>query len=196
MAPRPQSHVGGSSWPPIVEPRAWPAWGHLLTAAQTLVWVDDLAFEFDDPKLDLDLDKLSEALGSPVTPVREYCDAVSASAATTSTSPLVGTNWYPEEGPGRRCDGPEDLANQKMFGHGLLLMSDGTWNIPWCQSSGGTYEVNGDTITWLGGNDCDAGVKGTYTYTLNDDQLTQVLMDDPCGPRRDAFDGVTYRAIQ
>ena len=32
-----------------------------------VVVVDDLAFEFDDP--DLDLDKLSEALGSPATPV-------------------------------------------------------------------------------------------------------------------------------
>lgn len=49
------------------------------------------------------------------------------------------------------------------------------------------------------GNDCDAGVKGIkgiYTYTLNDDQFTQEIVDDPCGPRRDAFDAVTYRAIQ
>ena len=159
-----------------------------------VVVVDDLAFEFDDP--DLDLDKLSEALGSRATSLKEFCDAVSASAATTTASPLVGTNWYTTEGPGRSCDGPEDLANQRMFGHGLFLMSDGTWNIPWCQSSGGTYEVNGHTITWLGGNDCDAGLKGTYTYALNDDQFTQTVMDDPCGPRRDAFDGVTYRAIQ
>ena len=57
-----------------------------------------------------------------------------------------------------------------------------------------TYEVNGDTITWLGGSDCDAGVKGTYKFTLNNGGFTQVVVDDSCGPRRDAFDGVTYDA--
>jgi hypothetical protein len=116
-----------------------------------------------------------------------------ASDTTPSAYPLVGTNWRAGEGPGRRCDGDVDLPNNG-FGRGLFLMADGTWNIPWCQSYGGTYEVNGDTITWLGGSDCDAGVKGTYKFTLNNGQFTQVVVDDPCGPRRDAFDGVAYYA--
>ena len=157
-----------------------------------VAFVDGLVFDFDDP--DLDLDKVSEALGSPVTPWKEVCDAGSASAATMSAPPLVGTDWYTTGGPGRPCDGNADGGNMNWFGPGFFLTTDGTWNQPYCQS-GGTYEVNGDTITWLGGSDCDAGVKGIYRYTLTDDRLTQVVVDDPCGPRRAAYDGVTYTAI-
>ena len=39
------------------------------------------------------------------------------------------------------------------------------------------------------------GVKGVYIYTLNNDQLTQEVTDDPCGPRKDAFDGVTLNRM-
>ena len=117
-----------------------------------------------------------------------------ASAAATSAHPLVDTAWRAEDGGGRpqSCDGP---GEKQVFYGGLILKADGSWVIPMCQSSwGGTYEVNGDTITWVGGTDCDTGVKGVYKFTLNNNQFTQVVMDDPCDSRRDAFDGVTYTA--
>ena len=117
-----------------------------------------------------------------------------ASAATTSAYPLVGTSWRAEDGGGRpqSCDGPGEKPG--MYG-GLFLRADGAWVIPWCNSSwGGTYEVNGDTITWVGGSDCDAGVKGVYKFTLDSNQFNQVVIDDPCEARKNAFNGVTYTA--
>lgn len=47
--------------------------GVVFSDSAVVVVVDDMAFEFDDP--DLDLDKLSEALGSPVTPLMKHCAA-------------------------------------------------------------------------------------------------------------------------
>ena len=118
-----------------------------------------------------------------------------ASAAAPSAYPLVGTDWRAVGGPGLPCEG------NNGFGRALSLMADGTWHSPGCWDgtelplpARWTYEVNGDTITWLGGTDCDAGVKGVYKFTLNNGRFTQVVVDDPCGPRRDAFDGQTFGA--
>jgi hypothetical protein len=56
----------------------------------------------------------------------------------------------------------------------LELTDDGDWTYKWGQSRDsvsvagrgyGTYEVDDDTVTWLGG-ECDSGVEGVYTYTL------------------------------
>jgi len=116
------------------------------------------------------------------------CSSDSATTATSTppANPLVGT-WL-TEGP---IDNPVIV---------LEMASDGTWKWMWGPSRNrvvdpgegyGTYEVDGNTITWLGGA-CDEGVKGTYTYTLENDQITQTATDEPCGPRKDAYDGVTY----
>ena len=116
----------------------------------------------------------------------------SSDGTTTSTTPadnpLVGT-WL--------ADGPPDEPVVV-----LELTDDGDWTYKWGQSRDsvslagrgyGTYEVDGDTVTWLGG-ECDAGVEGVYTYTLEDDQFTQTLVEDPCYLRTLAYDGVTFTA--
>ena len=111
-------------------------------------------------------------------------NATTATSTTPPANPLVGT-WLAE--------GPSDhpVVN-------LELTADGTWKYLWGPSQNrvvyvgeGTYEVDGDTVTWLGG-ECDAGAKGIYTYTLENGQFTQTAKDEPCDPRRDAYDGVTY----
>ena len=109
-------------------------------------------------------------------------------AATTPANPLVGT-WLTE--------GPSD--NPIIV---LEMAADGTWKFLWGPSRDrvvdpgggfGTYEVDGNTVTWLGGA-CDEGAKGIYTYTLENGQFTQTATDEPCAPRRSAYDGVTYTA--
>jgi hypothetical protein len=115
------------------------------------------------------------------------CSSDSATTATSTTppaNPLVGT-WLAE--------GPSD--NPVVV---LELAADGTWKYLWGPSVNrvvevgeGTYEVDGDTVTWLGG-ECDAGAKGIYTYTLADGQFTQTATAEPCVPRRVAYAGVTF----
>jgi poly(3-hydroxybutyrate) depolymerase len=111
-----------------------------------------------------------------------------AASTTPPVNPLVGT-WLTE--------GPSD--NPIIV---LELAADGTWTFSWGPSRDkvvdpgggfGTYEVDGNTVTWLGGA-CDEGVKGVYTYTLENGQFTQTATDEPCDPRRSAYDGVTYAA--
>jgi hypothetical protein len=111
-------------------------------------------------------------------------NATTATSTTPPANPLVGT-WL-AEGP---SDNP--VVN-------LELASDGTWKYLWGPSQDrvvfvgeGTYEVDGDTVTWLGG-ECDAGAKGVYTYTLADGQFTQTATDEPCEPRMVAYNGVTF----
>jgi poly(3-hydroxybutyrate) depolymerase len=115
-------------------------------------------------------------------------NADTASATTPPANPLVGT-WLTE--------GPSD--NPVIV---LEMAADGTWTWSWGPSRDrvvdpgggfGTYEVDGNTVTWLGGA-CDEGVKGIYTYTLENGQFTQTATDEPCDPRRSAYDGVTYTA--
>jgi hypothetical protein len=117
------------------------------------------------------------------------CTSDSATTATSTTppaNPLVGT-WL-TEGP---SDEPVIV---------LELFDDGTWIWSWGQTratvymapyGSGTYQVDGDTVTWLGGA-CDEGAKGIYTYTLENGQFTQTAKDEPCDPRLDAYGGVTY----
>ena len=115
-------------------------------------------------------------------------NADTASATTPPANPLVGT-WLTQ--------GPSD--NPVIV---LEMAADGTWTWSWGPSRDrvvdpgggfGTYEVDGNTVTWLGGA-CDAGAKGIYTYTLDNGQFTQTATDEPCAPRRSAYDGVTYTA--
>jgi hypothetical protein len=114
----------------------------------------------------------------------------SSDGATTSTTPpenpLVGT-WL--------TDGPNDEPVVV-----LELTADGDWTYRWGQSrdtvslaGSGTYEVDGDTVTWLGG-ECEVDAEGVYTYTLENGQFTQTLEDDPCVPRRMAYADVTFTA--
>ena len=117
------------------------------------------------------------------------CTSDSATTATSSTppaNPLVGT-W--------QAEGPSDNPVRV-----LELAADGTWKylggpsqnriVIWGE---GTYEVDGDTLTWLGPpGECDEGAKGIYTYTLEKGQFTQTAKDEPCDPRRDAYNGVTF----
>ena len=119
------------------------------------------------------------------------CSSDNADNADTSTppaNPLVGT-WL--------TDGPSD--NPVVV---LEMAADGTWTWSWGPSRDrvvdpgggfGTYEVDGNTVTWLGGA-CDAGAKGIYSFTLENGQFTQTATDEPCDPRRSAYDGVTYTA--
>jgi hypothetical protein len=112
--------------------------------------------------------------------------ATTATSPTPPTNPLVGT-WL-TEGP---IDQPVIV---------LEMLNDGTWIWSWGQTrttvematdGTGTYQVDGNTITWLGGA-CVTGIPGTYTYTLEGDKFTQTAKDEPCDPRRDAYNGVTY----
>jgi hypothetical protein len=115
----------------------------------------------------------------------------SGNADTTSTTPanpLVGT-WL--------AQGPSD--NPVIV---LTMTADGTWTWRWGPSrdrvtdpgeGSGTYQVDGNTVTWLGGA-CDPGAKGIYTYTLENGKFTQTAKDEPCGPRKTAYDGLTYTA--
>ena len=121
------------------------------------------------------------------------CSSDSATTATSPTPPaqlLVG-KWLTE------------FPDVTEFPDGafviLELEEGGVWTYKWgpsynrvVQIGSGTYKVNADdTITWLGGN-CVEGEPGIYTYTLEGDKLTQTAKDEPCDPRRDAYDGVTY----
>ena len=97
------------------------------------------------------------------------CSSDSADNANTLTppaNPLVGT-WLTQ--------GPSD--NPIIV---LEMAADGKWTFMWGPSRDkvvdpgagfGTYEVDGNTVTWLGGA-CDQGVKGIYTYTLENGQFT------------------------
>ena len=81
----------------------------------------------------------------------------------------------------------------------LELEEGGVWTYKWGPSydrveqiGEGTYSVTADdTISWLGGA-CVTDVPGIYSYTLEGDRFTQTAKDEPCDPRRDAYDGVTY----
>ena len=84
----------------------------------------------------------------------------------------------------------------------LELTAEGTWTYKWGQTREtvslagtgyGTYEVDGDTVTWLGG-ECEPGAKGVYTFTLENGQFSQTVKDDSCRLRKLAYDGVTFTA--
>jgi hypothetical protein len=119
------------------------------------------------------------------------CSSDNADNADTTTppaNPLVGT-WLAE--------GPSD--NPVIV---LEMAADGTWKFLWGPTRDrvvdpgegfGTYEVDGNTVTWLGGA-CDEGAKGIYTYTLENGQFIMTATDEPCDPRRTAYDGLTYTA--
>ena len=113
-------------------------------------------------------------------------NATTTASTTPPANPLVGT-WLTE--------GPSD--NPVVV---LEVAADGTWQYLWGPSRNrvvtagdatGTYEVVGDRVTWLGGA-CDEGAKGIYTFTLTDGQFTQTATDEPCYPRKVAYDGVTF----
>ena len=111
-----------------------------------------------------------------------------ASAATPSAFPLGGTNW------GAAVD--RELVGRYWTGGGvgLTLRHPRKWTARswgWLEGQG-TYELHGDTITWLGGIDCADSEKGTYTYTIQDDRFTQTVQEDPCDRRRESFDGVVF----
>ena len=108
--------------------------------------------------------------------------------ATVAPASLVG-DWKAQGDTSYAC-----LSGHSWPTTFLSIPVDGKWVLPFCDN-GGTYEVTIETITWLGGDTCATGVKGVYTYTLNNDQLTQEVTDDPCGPRKDAFDGVTLNRM-
>lgn len=116
------------------------------------------------------------------------CSSDNADSVTPPANPLVGT-WVAKGFP----DNPVVV---------LEMASDGSWKYLWGPSrdrvvmageGSGTYEVNGDTVTWLGGA-CDEGVKGIYTYTLENGQFTQMVKDDPCPLRKVAYDAVVFTA--
>jgi hypothetical protein len=121
------------------------------------------------------------------------CTSDNANTATSTTppaNPLVGA-WLTE------------FPDVTEFPDGafviLELEEGGVWTYKWgpsydrvVQIGSGTYTVNADgTITWLGGN-CVEGEPGIYSYTLEGDKFTQTAKDEPCGPRSDAYNGVTY----
>ena len=112
-------------------------------------------------------------------------NATTATSATPPPNPLVG-EWLTEG----TSDNPVIV---------LEMEEGGVWTYKWgpyynrvVQVGSGTYTVNADdTITWLGGA-CVTDVPGIYTYTLEGDKFTQTAKDEPCDPRREAYDGVTY----
>ena len=62
----------------------------------------------------------------------------------------------------------------------------------------GSYEVAGDTITWLGGCEEDEDWEqgpGVYTYTLDSGTLALSVTDDPCGLRSRSFDDQTFTLL-
>jgi hypothetical protein len=115
------------------------------------------------------------------------CTSDNATSATSTppANPLVG-KWLTEG----TSDNPVIV---------LEMEEGGVWTYKWgpsynrvVQVGSGTYTVNADeTITWLGGA-CVTDVPGIYTYTLEGDKFTQTAKDEPCDPRRDAYNGVTY----
>ena len=109
--------------------------------------------------------------------------------ATAAGSDAIDGYWKAQGGASYACTSGESWDS--TF---LKLRADGRWTLPFCDT-GGVYEVAGDTITWLGGDTCAADVKGIYTYTLANDQLTQTVTEDACAPRREAFDGVTFERM-
>lgn len=108
-------------------------------------------------------------------------DDETTTPTTAAGGVLVGT-WY-TEGP---ADEPVVV---------LDLQADGTWTYKWGQSpetvslaGSGIYRVDGDTVTWFGG-ECDTGTAGVYTFTITGDGFTQEVENDPCVLRTLAFDG-------
>jgi hypothetical protein len=81
---------------------------------------------------------------------------------------------------------------------GLDLIYPGKWTARswgWLEGQG-TYELDGDTITWHGGIECADRDEGTYTYTVQDRQrFTQTVKEDPCDSRRESFDGVVFKRV-
>jgi hypothetical protein len=121
------------------------------------------------------------------------CTSDNATTATAPTPPaqlLVG-KWLAH------------FPDEPAFPNGefviLELEEGGVWTYKWGPSyelaeqvGSGTYTVTADnTISWLGGA-CVTDVPGIYTYTLEGDKLTQTAKDEPCDPRRAAYDGETY----
>jgi hypothetical protein len=116
------------------------------------------------------------------------CSSDSATTATSTppANPLVG-KWLLTR---------DTAVNPVIV---LELEDGGVWTYKWGPSYDsleqvgiGMYTVNeDDTITWTGGA-CVEGEPGIYTYTLENGEFTQTATDEPCDPRRDAYDGVTY----
>jgi hypothetical protein len=112
-------------------------------------------------------------------------NATTATSPTPPANPLVG-KWL-----------TEGISDHPVIV--LEMEQGGVWTYKWgpsynriVQVGSGTYTVNADdTITWLGGA-CVTDVPGIYTYTLEGDKFTQTAKDEPCDPRREAYDGVTY----
>jgi hypothetical protein len=107
----------------------------------------------------------------------------SASTTTTTAAPdaappeLAGI-WEGEVGPG-------DSVTLSLNGNSYTISRGGS-------AGTGRISVEGDIIRFSGSSLCSG--EGTYTWTIEGDNLTFEITEagDPCGGRREVFDGVIY----
>ena len=79
--------------------------------------------------------------------------------------------------------------------------SDGTWSLTGAGEvvTSGTYSTDGDTLTFLTDTYCKgegSPQQGTYTWTLDNDQLTFKKQADECGARSDVMTDQPWKPVK
>ena len=81
-----------------------------------------------------------------------------------------------------------------QFNAELKMNSDNSFDfilidsVPGHTNSSAEFTLNGNTITII--NDSDCNVDGEYEYVVTDKKLAFIAVDDECGPRLKALQGV------
>jgi hypothetical protein len=117
--------------------------------------------------------------------------STTAPPATTTSAPVTTTTAAPDAAPPELAgiwDGevaPGDSVTLSLNGNSYTISRGGS-------AGTGRISVEGNIIRFSGSNLC-AG-EGTYRWTIEGDTLTLEITEagDPCGGRRDVFDGVLY----
>lgn len=104
--------------------------------------------------------------------------ATTTTAAADAAPPELAGIWEGEVAPG-------DSVTLSLNGNSYTISRGGS-------AGTGRISVEGDIIRFSGSNLCSG--EGTYRWTIEGDNLTLETIEagDPCGGRREVFDGVIY----